>query len=172
MQCGPGLKYCVYGIVALNVLQSNIMQSLCRMAALINRRKRQQKTLALIQARRIRTQQKLLHLPESAGIPATQSSVSRDLDELGIVKHRGFYALPQATNGASARGLLSLVPAGDYMLVARCEAGLASSVAVEIDRARFSEIAGTIAGEDTIFVALSKPNLRRTTIRKIWELFG
>jgi arginine repressor len=58
------------------------------------------------------------------------------------------------------------------MLVARCEPGLASSVAVEIDRGRFSEIAGTIAGEDTIFVALSKPNLQRTAIRKVWELFG
>ena len=55
------------------------------MAALIHRRKRQQKTLALIQARRITTQQKLLHLLERAGVPATQSSVSRDLEELGIV---------------------------------------------------------------------------------------
>jgi transcriptional regulator of arginine metabolism len=140
--------------------------------ALINRRKRQQKTLALIQARRITTQQKLLRLLEQAGIAATQSSVSRDLEELGIIKHRGFYALPRATNGASARGLLSLVPTGDCLLVARCEPGLASSVAVEIDRARFSEVAGTLAGEDTIFVALSKPNLQRTATRKIWELFG
>ena len=142
------------------------------MGALINRRKRQQKTLALIQARRITTQQKLLRLLEQAGIPATQSSVSRDLDELGIIKHRGFYKLPQAANGASARGLLSLVPTGDCLLVARCEPGLASPVAVEIDRARFSEVAGTIAGEDTIFVALSKTNLQRATTRKIWELFG
>ena len=142
------------------------------MTALINRRKRQQKALALIQSRRIRTQQKLLHLLEQAGIPATQSSVSRDLDELGIIKHRGFYALPRAADGASARGLLSLVEAGDCLLVARCEPGLASSVAVEIDRARFSEIVGTIAGEDTIFVALSNPNLQRTATRKIWELFG
>ena len=142
------------------------------MAALINRRKRQQKTLALIQARRIRTQQKLLYLLESAGIPATQSSVSRDLEELGIIKHRGFYRLPQATNGASSRGLLSLVPSGDCMLVVRCEPGLASALAVEIDRARISEIVGTIAGEDTIFVALSRPNLQRTATRKIWELFG
>ena len=142
------------------------------MGALINRRKRQQKTLGLIQAHRIKTQQKLLYLLERAGVPATQSSVSRDLEELGIVKHRGFYTLPRAADGASARGLLSLVPAGDCMLVARCEPGLASSVAVEIDRGRFSEIAGTIAGEDTIFVALPKPNLQRTATRKIWELFG
>jgi len=128
--------------------------------------------LALVQARRITTQQKLLHLLERAGVPATQSSVSRDMEKLGIVKHRGFYKLPQVPDGASARGLLSLAPAGDCLLVARCEPGLASSVAVEIDRARISEIAGTIAGEDTIFIALVKPNLQRAAIRKIWELFG
>ena len=142
------------------------------MAALISRRKRQEKTLALVQARRITTQQKLLHLLQRAGVPATQSSVSRDLEELGIVKHRGFYRLPQVPDGASAAGLLSLVPVGDCMLVARCESGLASAVAVEIDRARISEIAGTIAGDDTIFVALVKPNLQRIATRKIWEVFG
>jgi transcriptional regulator of arginine metabolism len=142
------------------------------MAALISRRKRQQKMLALVQARRITTQQKLLHLLERAGFPATQSSVSRDLEELGIVKHRGFYRLPQAPDGASGAGLLSLVPAGDCMLVARCEPGLASAIAVEIDRARISEIAGTIAGDDTIFVALVKPHLQRIATRKIWEAFG
>jgi transcriptional regulator of arginine metabolism len=142
------------------------------MAALMSRRKRQEKTLALVQARRITTQQKLLDLLQRGGVPATQSSVSRDLEELGIVKHRGFYRLPQAPDGASAAGLLSLVPAGDCMLVARCEPGLASAVAVEIDRARISEIAGTIAGDDTIFVALVKPNLQRIATRKIWEVFG
>lgn len=142
------------------------------MAALISRRKRQEKTLALVQARRITTQQKLLHLLQRAGVPATQSSVSRDLEELGVVKHRGFYRLPQAPDGASAAGLLSLVAAGDCMLVARCESGLASAVAVEIDRARISEIAGTIAGDDTIFVALVKPNLQRIATRKIWEALG
>ena len=142
------------------------------MTALISRRKRQEKTLALVQARRITTQQKLLHLLERAGVPATQSSVSRDLEELGIVKHRGFYRLPQAPDSASAAGLLSLVSAGDCMLVARCEPGRASAVAVEIDRAQISEIAGTIAGDDTIFVALVKPNLQRIATRKIWEVFG
>jgi transcriptional regulator of arginine metabolism len=142
------------------------------MAALISRRKRQAKTLALVQARRITTQQKLLQLLERAGVPATQSSVSRDLEELGIVKHRGFYRLPQPPDGASAHGLLSLVPVGDCLLVARCEPGLASSIAVEIDRAQISEIAGTIAGDDTIFVALVRPNLQRIATRKIWEVFG
>jgi transcriptional regulator of arginine metabolism len=136
-----------------------------------DRRKRQQKALGLIQVRRITTQQELMRLLEQAGFPATQSSVSRDLEELGVVKQRGFYIVPQTPDGASARGLISLAPAGEFMLVARCEPGLASAVAVEIDRAKLVEIAGTIAGEDTIFIALHNAKLQPTAARKIWELF-
>jgi transcriptional regulator of arginine metabolism len=136
-----------------------------------DRRKRQQKALGLIQVRRITTQQELMRLLEQAGFPATQSSVSRDLEELGVVKQRGFYIVPQTPDGASARGLISLAPAGEFMLVARCEPGLASAVAVEIDRAKLVEIAGTIAGEDTIFIALHNARRQPTAARKIWELF-
>src|SRR5438105_2725034 len=81
-------------------LHQMFMHYLCGMVALMDRRKRQQKTLGLIQVRRISTQQELTRLLERAGVPATQSSVSRDLEELGAVKHRGFYTLPKAPDGA------------------------------------------------------------------------
>jgi transcriptional regulator of arginine metabolism len=148
------------------------MRLLCTVKELNPRSKRKQKTLALIQGRRITTQQELMLLLQQAGFPATQSIVSRDLEELGVVKRRGFYVLPQTANGASARGLVSLLPAGDFMLVARCEPGLASAVAVEIDRAKLVEIAGTIAGEDTIFIALHNAKLQRKATKRIWGLFG
>ena len=45
-------------------------------------------------------------------------------------------------------------PVGECLVVAKCEPGLASSVAVEIDRAAIPEIVGTLAGEDTIFIAV------------------
>jgi transcriptional regulator of arginine metabolism len=133
---------------------------------------RQQKILSLIRGRRIARQEELTALLERAGIAVTQSSVSRDLLELGIVKHHGYYALPRAENGAAARGLLSLEAAGDVLIVARCEPGLASAVAVEIDRAMVPEIVGTIAGEDTIFIAVTERKAQRTAIKKIWEIFG
>jgi transcriptional regulator of arginine metabolism len=133
---------------------------------------RQQKILSLIRARRIATQEELTALLERAGMTATQSSVSRDLLELGIVKHHGYYSLPRAENGAAARGLLSLETAGDVLIVARCEPGLASAVAVEIDRASLAEIVGTIAGEDTIFIAVAEHKAQRAAIKKIWEIFG
>ena len=132
---------------------------------------RQKRILSLIRARPIGTQEELRSLLEKAGLSATQSSVSRDLEELGVVKHHGHYTVPQ-TNGAAARGLLSLDTAGDNLIVARTEPGLASAVAVEIDRAAISEIVGTLAGEDTVFIALRDLKTQRIAMKKIWGLFG
>jgi transcriptional regulator of arginine metabolism len=132
---------------------------------------RQKRILSLIRARPIATQGELRSLLEKAGLSATQSSVSRDLEELGVVKHHGHYTVPQ-TNGAAARGLLSLDTAGDNLIVTRTEPGLASAVAVEIDRAAISEIVGTLAGEDTIFIAVNDAKAQRAAMKKVWELFG
>jgi transcriptional regulator of arginine metabolism len=136
----------------------------------MNKRKRQQKILSLIQAKPIGTQEDLRGLLERAGVAATQSSVSRDLEELGIVKQHGHYTLPRA-NGTSARGLLSLDQAGDSLVIARTLPGLASAVAVEIDAAALVDVVGTIAGEDTIFIAVRDAKSQRTTVKKVWELF-
>ena len=137
----------------------------------MNKRERQQKILSLIRGRPIGTQEDLRALLERAGVPATQSSVSRDLEELGVVKQHGHYTLPR-TNGAPVRGLLSLDHAGDSLVIARTLPGLASAVAVEIDAAGISEIVGTIAGEDTIFIAVRDAKQQRAVIKEIWELFG
>src|SRR3954465_2389373 len=93
---------------------------------------RQQKILNLIRARRIGTQEELTAHLERAGLAATQSSVSRDLVELGGVKQNGHYNLPRNPQGARSRGLLSLDTAGEVLIVAKCELGLASAVAVEL----------------------------------------
>lgn len=131
---------------------------------------RQRKILSLIQARPIGTQADLKAHLERAGVPATQSSVSRDLEELGVLKHKGRYTLPHA-NGTAAHGLLSLDLAGDVLVVAHTELGLASAVAVQIDAAAIPEIIGTLAGEDTIFIAVSDRKAQRVVIKKVWEIF-
>src|ERR1044072_9411177 len=115
---------------------------------------RQKKLLSLIQANPFATQAELRDSLERAGVPATQSSLSRDLEELGIVKHRGHYTVPKSS-GPAARGLISFDLAVASLVDARTEPGLASAVQVEIDRAALEEIVGTLAGEDTIFVAVS-----------------
>ncbi|HEY1403502.1 MAG TPA: hypothetical protein VGB05_05205 [Pyrinomonadaceae bacterium] len=138
----------------------------------MDKEKRQQKLLSLIRAKPVSTQGELASHLERAGFAATQSSISRDLEELGIVKRRGRYTVPRAAEGAASRGLVSLDVAGDALVVARCEPGLASAVAVEIDGAAIKEIVGTLAGEDTIVVAVAERKAQRTVIKKIWELFG
>ncbi|MDQ3908690.1 MAG: arginine repressor [Acidobacteriota bacterium] len=139
---------------------------------MLERDKRHRKILGLIAAKPVATQGELAQLLERAGYAATQSSVSRDIAELGIVKRRGRYVAPQASEGARARGLVSLDTAGASLVVARCEPGKASAVAVEIDAAAIEEIVGTIAGEDTIFVAVEDARAQRAAMKKIWALIS
>jgi transcriptional regulator of arginine metabolism len=136
---------------------------------MMQKSERQKKLLRLIQAKPVGTQEELRALLERSGVPATQSSVSRDLEELGVVKHHGRYTIPRA-NGAGARGLLSLDLSGGNLVVARTEPGLASAVAVEIDAAAIPEIVGTIAGEDTIFIAVVDQKAQRVAMKKVWEV--
>ena len=132
---------------------------------------RQSALLKLINARQIGTQEELSDLLEKKGFSVTQSSVSRDLDELGIVKINGFSSLPQKPRNAVALGLLSLKTAGENLVVAKCEPGLASAIAVRIDGANIEEIIGTIAGDDTIFIAVYDFKTQKSVVKKIWETF-
>ena len=139
-------------------------------ASCMNKRERQQRILSLIQAKPIGTQEDLRALLGTAGVAATQSSLSRDLEELGIVKQHGHYTLPRG-DGHSARGLLSLDQSGDSLVIARTLPGLASAVAVEIDAASIADVVGTIAGEDTIFIAVRDAKAQRGVIKRVWGLF-
>src|ERR671917_864527 len=86
--------------------------------------RRQQKLLSLIRSAPIGTQGELAERLERAGFAATQSSVSRDLVELGVVKRRGRYVAPEAAAEAvMRRGLIHLATAGESLVVARCEPG-------------------------------------------------
>jgi transcriptional regulator of arginine metabolism len=132
---------------------------------------RQNLILDLISAREIGTQDELAELLERKGIAATQSSISRDLLDLGVVKANGHYTLPHKPANAAFFGLLSLETAGPNLIVARCASGLASAAAVRIDAARVEGIVGTIAGDDTIFIAVADEKIQRGVMKAIWEIF-
>lgn len=131
---------------------------------------RQEKILDIIRGNQINTQDLLISMLEADGFSVNQSSVSRDLEELGILKSNGYYAIPQKTQDESF-GLRMLEIAGENLIVAKCEAGLASAVCVRIDRENFSEIVGTIAGDDTIFIAVRNHKEQKTVLKKVWEIF-
>ena len=120
----------------------------------------------------VRSQNELVSLLNAAGFGVTQASVSRDLEELHVIKANGRYVLPVRQNGRDPLTINRLLPSGDNLIVARCRSGLASAVAVRIDEARIEEIAGTIAGDDTIFIAVEDTKAQHVVIRKLWELFN
>ncbi len=137
----------------------------------MQKEQRQEALLNLIGENRISRQDELAAQLEKHGFPVTQSSVSRDLVELGIVKTGGFYSLPQKSAVAMTVGVKSLQVAGDNLVVAKCDSGLASACAVRIDAEDLDEVVGTVAGDDTIFIAVRDAKSQRAALRKIWEIF-
>jgi transcriptional regulator of arginine metabolism len=133
--------------------------------------RRQEVLLKLISADRIASQAELARQLRSRNFDVTQASISRDLDELGVIKAAGVYTLPEKPRGAAVFGLRSLEPSGESLIVAKCDSGLASAAAVKIDAARIPEIVGTIAGDDTIFIAVKDTKSQRAALKKIWEVF-
>ncbi len=137
----------------------------------MHKSQRQETLLKLISAERIASQTELAKRLRSRNFHVTQASISRDLEDLGVIKAAGIYTLPRKPSGMEVFGLSRLEPAGTNLIVARCDAGLASAAAVKIDSARMPEILGTIAGDDTIFIAVKDVKSQRAAVKKIWEIF-
>jgi transcriptional regulator of arginine metabolism len=128
---------------------------------------RQRAIRELVAQRPIRTQQELAAALRERGFRTTQATVSRDVAELGLVKatRDGIqaYALPRRlveaeTSGEDRlRALLRELPVelreAGLLLVIRTLPGSAHAIAAALDRARWPEVAGSIAGDDTLFVA-------------------
>ena len=133
---------------------------------------RQTHILDVIANRRITRQDELVDVLKASGFNVTQASVSRDLDEIGVVKVDGHYAKAEfSDSAASPFGLKAIEPAGDNMVVLKCSSGLASAAAVQIDAETMAEIVGTIAGDDTIFIAVRNAHDQKTAIKKLRSMF-
>ena len=115
-----------------------------------------QKTLSeIIRSQKVATQEQLLAAMQALGVKTTQASLSRDISELGVVKEEGCYAMhPASFFQGGALQVLSLHAAGPNMLVVKTASGMASLVADGIDEAKIEGVVGTLAGENTVFVAL------------------
>jgi transcriptional regulator of arginine metabolism len=139
-----------------------------------DRRKRHLKILELISTRAIHTQEELAEALAGAGWEVTQSSVSRDIAALRLVKVDGAYR--RAPPGRStqdpderriAESVLSAEPAGDALIVLHTPPGDANRAAVAIDRMAWPDVVGTIAGDDTIFLAVKDAMARRRVLREL-----
>jgi len=128
-----------------------------------DKRRRQAALVRLAGKKPLATQDEIVAALRNAGFSATQSSVSRDLRELGLVRVRGRYVPLTATEASEAAGglspreselIISAEPVGANLIVVRTPPGSASAVAAELDRKGLPDIAGTLAGDDTIFLAV------------------
>lgn len=127
----------------------------------MNKSYRQSHILKLIRTRRVHTQDELARALRALKISATQVTLSRDIRELGLVKTPDGYAAadavaPPVPSGpdvaAVAREFLLDVRAAQNLLVLRTPPAQANSLAAALDRAEWPEVAGTIAGDDTVLV--------------------
>jgi transcriptional regulator of arginine metabolism len=107
------------------------------------------------------------------GFVATQSSVSRDLREIGAIKTSRGYELADESRDASdeiakvAALLRDIKPAGPNVLVIKTAIGAAQRVALALDRCDWPEIVGNVGGDDTVFTATVDGIGQRNLISKI-----
>ena len=138
----------------------------------MQKKDRQDLILNLIRSEKVGRQDVLAEKLAQHGFLVTQASVSRDLEELGVVKTDGVYEIPKDSSAAMEFGLRSLETAGNNLIVGRCDSGLASAITVRIDGGQIDEIIGTIAGDDTIFIAVKDATQQAVVITKIGALFS
>jgi len=133
---------------------------------------RQSTLLEIISTARISSQAQLVKALRKKGFPVTQASVSRDLDELGVTKEAGKYRRSIQVPRRATFGEVSFLTSGDNLIVARCGSGLASALAVRLDALNLDGIAGTIAGDDTVFVALASTEGKKSVLGKLKKQFS
>lgn len=134
--------------------------------------------LAILRRAPVRRQEELVDRLAERGFEVTQSTLSRDLRELGVAKLGGRYVVPAAPEGSDeaveevAHYLRSARPAGPHLTVVHTQVGSAQAVGIALDRAGWSEIVGTIAGDDTVFVATAGARDQSRVLHRIQALLA
>lgn len=150
------------------------------MAAELNQSSLRRAAIAkIIRQSVVHKQEELVKLLRKQGFEATQSSVSRDLRELGVAKAGDHYIVPDNTPArgadpfAAVAGFVAGVrTAGVSLTVVKTTTGTAQSVTVAIDRADWPEVVGTISGDDTIFIATEDARAQRKLTERLREIFN
>ena len=123
------------------------------------KRQRQQLILDIVQREAVGSQTELVDALARHGVEANQATVSRDIQELGLVKMHQRYARPEAATRTSwdqlagvFRDHVTRVTHNENVVLVRTPPGRAHMVAVALDALEAAEILGTVAGDDTILV--------------------
>lgn len=138
--------------------------------------RRQRKISDIIRETAVPTQSLLAKELRRAGFPCTQASVSRDIAELGLVKKGGRYALADETVASpdlaefahSIKDFLKHAEiVGKNMVVVKTIPGTAQGVAEFLDKSNWAGLSGTVAGDNTIFVAVRDAGAAGRIVRNL-----
>lgn len=142
--------------------------------------KRHGKILEIINSRDIETQEELSAALAAEGFNVAQPTVSRDIQELRLIKtadKNGRYKYIQS--GSSdvrfSNLLLQTIISVDYamnIVVVKCHTGMAQAACAMLDSMEYSQILGTIAGDDTIFILLKNEENARKLVSSIKKMIG
>ena len=142
---------------------------------------RRNKILEILRAERVLTQADLKHKLERRGIHVTQATLSRDLEELGVNKTRKGYRVADALVPASPpqpaltvilKEFLRDVRLASNFVIVKTHPGNAHSVAVSLDSESWPDVSGTVAGDDTIFIATPGRREAMRVRKKILDLLA
>ncbi len=126
------------------------------------------------------SQEEISHLLHREGVDATQATLSRDLRELGVLKGPDGYVLPDAPQQQPAqggralarmlRGVMVEARAAGTLVVVRTGVGHAPALALEVDKSALAGVVGSVAGDDTIFLATPSPRAATRVARVLMDM--
>jgi len=145
--------------------------------------RRQAAILDVVEHEAVRSQEQLRQRLSARGFDVTQATLSRDIKELGLLKRSSDGAYQPAGDAAAsptrtaigalgkalAEYLVNLEPV-QQLVVLKTGAGQAQLLGLAIDRARLPEVAGTLAGDDTILIIARDPKSAQTVVKQLRDL--
>ena len=143
---------------------------------------RQGKILEIIQKYDVETQEELADRLRVSGLKVTQATVSRDIRELKLSKVQSLdgrqkYVFLKQEDGHLEDKFIRVMRDGfasmdmaQNILVVKTVSGMAMAVAAALDALTFPEVVGSIAGDDTIFVAVRSQEATAALMEKLWKL--
>ena len=137
-------------------------------------KERRERVRTLLTENAVSSQQELLSLLAADGVESTQPVLSRDLRALGAVKHGGRYVVIEANRVTRLEALQPLLrgadAAGANLVILTCEPGAASSIARALEEEVLDGLMGTVAGDDTIFVAVENDRRGKAVVKRVRDL--
>lgn len=143
------------------------------------KQKRQAKIIEIIEKNDIETQDELLAMLLKEGFQTTQATISRDIREINLTKiatssGKQKYVLGKAANHESMESYRQVLSAGiismeaaENIIVVKTVSGVAMAVAAALDNMELNGLVGSIAGDDTIFLAVRSKELTKSVMNAI-----